>query len=44
MKDLLPERYKIMTKNINTITSKGIKNNKSLYTVINTNIMLPKDS
>jgi len=30
MKDLLPEKFKIMTKDINTINSKGIKNNKSL--------------
>lgn len=43
MKDLLPEKYKIMTKDINTINSKGISINKSLQSIINTNIMLPKD-
>lgn len=43
MKDLLPEKFKIMTKDINTINSKGIKNNKSLQSIIDTHIMLPKD-
>jgi len=43
LKDLLPPEYKIMTKNIETINSKGIMNNKSLYTIINTNLKLPTD-
>jgi len=43
MQDLMPNEFKIMTKDIQTINSKGVKNNKSLYTIIHTNLKLPSD-
>jgi len=32
-----------MTKNIESINSKGVMNNKSLYSIIHTNLKLPSD-
>lgn len=43
LRDLLPEDFKILTKDIETIQSKGVENNKSLYTIVHTNLKLPKD-
>lgn len=43
MQDLLPKAFKIMTKDINTISSKGVSSNKSLFSKLTSNIKLPRD-
>jgi len=43
MQDLLPKEFKIMTKDINTICSKGVSCNKSLFSKLTSSVKLPKD-
>lgn len=43
MQDLLPKAFKIMTKDINTINSKGVNNNKSLFSKLTSSVKLPRD-
>jgi len=43
VQDLLPKEFKVMAKDIKTINSKGVANNKSLFSKISSSIKLPRD-